>query len=132
MDYSLLIDNYFEKNMNKYLEYYDNDMEIINIMKYEKKRDIMQAIKNGNLKEEDISNIHDITVEKIAYESFKGIVKKKEEMKNRLDNASYTTAYKCYKCGHNQTTVCYVQTRSCDEPMTAFIKCVRCKYQFRN
>ena len=39
--------------------------------------------------------------------------------------------YKCKKCGGNQTTQSEMQTRSADEPMTLFIRCLNCDYQWK-
>jgi len=43
----------------------------------------------------------------------------------------FVTFYKCGKCGAKKTTVCEVQTRSADEPMTQFITCFECKHRWR-
>ena len=110
----------------------DIDAEAMELQIYEKKRDIMAAYRKGFLTKEDLRKPSMLKIEEIAHDVFEDIIKKKEEMSNRLTNASYTRAYKCYKCGGNQTSVVYVQTRSSDEPMTAFIKCVKCQHQFRN
>ena len=110
----------------------DLDSEAAELQIYEKERDILSAYRKGLLTKEDLKKPSMLKVEEIAYDVFEDIIRKKEEMNNRLINASYTRAYKCYKCGGNQTSVVYVQTRSSDEPMTAFIRCVKCQHQFRN
>ena len=98
-----------------------------------KKNEIMNYFKNNSINISDITNIPellDTPIHNIAYNNFKNIIQKKEEKKNKLENVSYSNAYKCYKCGNNKTSVVYVQTRSCDEPMTAFVKCIKCQNQF--
>lgn len=43
----------------------------------------------------------------------------------------FVTLYTCGKCGAKKTTICEVQTRSADEPMTQFITCFVCKHRWR-
>lgn len=37
----------------------------------------------------------------------------------------------CPECGHNEAYWWTVQTRSADEPMTQFFRCVRCNHTWR-
>ncbi len=37
----------------------------------------------------------------------------------------------CPKCGHDEVIFWMMQTRSADEPMTRFYRCVRCKHTWR-
>ena len=98
-----------------------------------KKKEIELYLKINNISINDIKDIKqlfEIPIYKIANLNFKNIHIIKEEKKNKLENVSYSNAYKCFKCGNNKTSVVYVQTRSCDEPMTAFVKCIKCQNQF--
>lgn len=108
--------------------------EILQSIQNEKKNEIIEAIKNKSIEnvDDNINEYLQLPIYKIAYQNFKNIIDIKEEKKNKLQNVSYSNAYKCYKCGSNKTSVVYLQTRSCDEPMTAFIKCVKCQNQFIN
>ena len=122
------IEKYLEENIK------ESDENIKRLIIHEKMCDITDAIEKGfidgeNMREKDITSL---SIDRIAKDSFLFLIKEREERDNRIKNASYTKAYKCYKCGHNETTVVYLQTRSGDEPMTAFIKCVKCKNQFKN
>lgn len=40
--------------------------------------------------------------------------------------------YTCNKCGKNKTTKIQLQTRSADEPMTNFIRCINCGSKWRD
>jgi len=39
--------------------------------------------------------------------------------------------FTCEKCKSNETTYYEMQTRSADEPMTAFISCVKCENRWK-
>ena len=125
-----------QNNLLEYIRDYYNKREKNDVIRQirikEKYRDIIEGISEDILKEIKLKDIIALPIEKIGRESFKEIIQRENERKNRLNNVSYTKAYKCYKCGNNETTVIYVQTRSSDEPMTAFITCVHCKNQFKN
>lgn len=42
-----------------------------------------------------------------------------------------TTMFKCGRCQKKQCTYYQLQTRSCDEPMTTFVKCTNCGYNWK-
>ncbi len=42
------------------------------------------------------------------------------------------TEAKCPKCGNNEAYYWFKQTRASDEPATQFLKCTKCKHQWRN
>ena len=108
-----------------------DNLHLQNIIK-QKKDEIIQAVNNNSiqLNYDNIQDILEKPIYTIALQNFKDIIHIKEEKKNKLENVSYSNAYKCFKCGNNKTSVVYVQTRSCDEPMTAFVKCIKCQNQF--
>ena len=43
----------------------------------------------------------------------------------------YTDQFKCRKCNQRKCTYYMLQTRSADEPMTAFITCINCKNKWK-
>ena len=43
-----------------------------------------------------------------------------------------STKWFCGKCKKNKCSVVYVQTRSADEPATAFVTCLNCGYKFKS
>lgn len=38
----------------------------------------------------------------------------------------------CPKCGHSRAFFLQIQTRSADEPMTTFYKCVQCGHRWKD
>ncbi|GFQ75125.1 DNA-directed RNA polymerase III subunit RPC10 [Trichonephila clavata] len=42
-----------------------------------------------------------------------------------------TTEEACPKCGHAKAYFLQIQTRSADEPMTTFYKCVQCAHRWK-
>lgn len=55
----------------------------------------------------------------------------REAATNDLDSAAenpknVTDQYLCYRCNNRKTVYCQRQTRSADEPMTIFVKCIVC------
>ena len=47
------------------------------------------------------------------------------------DKDMSSNMFKCKACGKSQTTYYELQTRSADEPMTIFIRCIPCGKQWR-
>lgn len=126
-----------EAEISKFVEqkYFFCNNDILNSIKLEKKNELVTFLEKENIQDisdENIINYIQQPIYKTAYNNFNAIIKVKEEKRNKLENVSYSNAYKCYKCGSNKTSVVYIQTRSCDEPMTAFIKCIKCQNQFVN
>jgi DNA-directed RNA polymerase subunit M/transcription elongation factor TFIIS len=60
-------------------------------------------------------------------------IKKSDMSKKRMTAkpTASTNQFKCGRCGKNETTYYLLQTRSMDEPETAFITCVHCENKWR-
>lgn len=56
---------------------------------------------------------------------------KREAKMLEVDKSMATDMFKCTKCGKRQCTYYEMQTRSADEPMTQFIRCLNCGKQWR-
>lgn len=56
---------------------------------------------------------------------------KKETKMLTVDKSMATSMFKCTKCGKRECTYYEMQTRSADEPMTQFIRCLNCGKQWR-
>ena len=56
---------------------------------------------------------------------------KREAKMLEVDTSMATDMYRCSRCGKRQCTYYEQQTRSADEPMTIFIRCVNCGKQWR-
>lgn len=60
--------------------------------------------------------------------------KAKDKLEYSKTMGTVTDMYKCGVCKKNKTSYYSLQTRSCDEPMTTFVKCLVCgnKWKFSN
>ncbi len=56
---------------------------------------------------------------------------KRETKMLEVDKSMATDMFRCSKCGKRQCTYYEMQTRSADEPMTQFIRCMNCGKQWR-
>jgi DNA-directed RNA polymerase subunit M/transcription elongation factor TFIIS len=56
---------------------------------------------------------------------------KREAKMLEVDKSMATDMFKCSRCGKRQCTYYEMQTRSADEPMTQFIRCMNCGKQWR-
>jgi transcription elongation factor S-II len=56
---------------------------------------------------------------------------KKEAKMLEVDKSAATDMFRCSKCGKRECTYYEMQTRSADEPMTQFIRCLNCGKQWR-
>lgn len=56
---------------------------------------------------------------------------KKEVKMLEVDTSMATDMFRCPRCGKRQCTYYEQQTRSADEPMTIFIRCLNCSKQWR-
>ncbi len=55
----------------------------------------------------------------------------REEKELAGDRRVATDRFKCHRCGQKQCSYYQLQTRSADEPMTTFIKCLVCNNEWR-
>jgi DNA-directed RNA polymerase subunit M/transcription elongation factor TFIIS len=56
---------------------------------------------------------------------------KREAKMLSVDKSMATDMFKCSRCGKRECTYYEMQTRSADEPMTQFIRCLNCGKQWR-
>lgn len=56
---------------------------------------------------------------------------KREAKMLEVDKSMATDMFRCTRCGKRQCTYYEMQTRSADEPMTQFIRCLNCGKQWR-
>ena len=56
---------------------------------------------------------------------------KREAKMLEVDKSMATDMFKCGKCGKRQCTYYEMQTRSADEPMTIFVRCLNCGKRWR-
>lgn len=68
------------------------------------------------------------TAEELAMAAPIKVVGDKENKLNTLP----TTKIECPKCGHDEASWWFLQTRSGDEPPTQFYRCVKCNHTWRS
>jgi|688.fasta_scaffold819117_2 DNA-directed RNA polymerase subunit M/transcription elongation factor TFIIS len=93
---------------------------------------LVMLISNNELTFEKLSNIEDKDLyEDIYYKNNNEleVFFKKEQEGNTLK--ATTDMYICRKCREKKCTYYELQIRSSDEPMTKFIKCCNCGYEWR-
>jgi len=56
---------------------------------------------------------------------------KREAKMLEVDKSAATDMFRCSRCGKRECTYYEMQTRSADEPMTQFIRCLNCGKQWR-
>lgn len=131
-EYSLLYclnNNYDEKFLKPIYDHKINDiitnLEPNNLVK---NKLLKKNIINGIINPSDVGFMSppQLHPEKWAY-----WIKKKEHIEWRESSITYSTAYKCRKCGESKAKLSQAQTRSADEPMTTFVKCMVCKNTFK-
>lgn len=104
-------------------------------------------LKNNLDKNSDIQNnyLYDVVVNKvidltkIAYmssielfpDNWEKLIKRRELIEDKKNNMATTDIYTCRRCKHNKCITYEMQTRSCDENVTIFVKCVNCAFTFK-
>lgn len=123
--------NYSNNNSQKYL------IKIVSLYANLNKK---SKIGNKNLlkrlkkKEIDVKNIANMTPQEIFPEHWQGIIERRKLHQDFLYKKmpeSYSTFYTCGRCKKKKTTYYQMQTRSADEPMTVFFRCVECGNKWR-
>lgn len=95
---------------------------------------LRQRVLNGEI------SVHDLLTlpfTELASEELRGerdAAKKWEMAERRSDltpHVTVTDAFRCGKCRERQCSYYQMQTRSADEPMTTFVRCVKCGNRWR-
>ena len=92
---------------------------------------LLTRLRDGEFKPHDIPfmSYAELYPEKWA-EALEHAVKKEAKMLS-VDKSMATDMFKCSRCGKRECTYYEMQTRSADEPMTQFIRCLNCGKQWR-
>lgn len=94
--------------------------------------DIQRKIQSNELTLEQLAEMTD---EDINEEYYAALKKKKSEHYQKELNGNTpqatTDLFECRKCKKRECVYYELQTRSADEPMTKFIKCCNCGFQWR-
>ena len=82
-----------------------------------------QAILDGVI---DVKSIACMSPEDMFPERWKKIIDRRNLIEYKKTNMATTDMFTCYKCSKKKCSVSQAQTRSADEPMTTFVKCLVC------
>jgi DNA-directed RNA polymerase subunit M/transcription elongation factor TFIIS len=79
----------------------------------------------------EAENIPYLQIHQLDSERWGPLIARKRMREDKMNNASTTDRFKCAKCKHRKSTVWMMQTRSADEPMTTFVRCLVCSHTFK-
>jgi transcription elongation factor S-II len=98
---------------------------------YVKNRRLLDRLREGEFK---VWEIPAMTFSDLCPENWRTLEDretKREAKMLEVDTSAATDMFRCSRCGKRQCTYYEQQTRSADEPMTIFIRCVNCGKQWR-
>ena len=98
---------------------------------YVQNKRLLTRLRDGEFKPHDIAFM---TFAELCPEKWGNMIEmaiKREAKMLEVDKSMATEMFKCTKCGKRQCTYYEMQTRSADEPMTQFIRCLNCGKQWR-
>jgi DNA-directed RNA polymerase subunit M/transcription elongation factor TFIIS len=120
MDYDFLVPVYNDKVAELLLSF-DKKSEIHNKL-------LLKKLKNSEL---DAQEIAFLKPQEIHPENWKTELEKKAKIEYKKTHMAATDMYKCYECGERKCIMYQLQTRSADEGMTNFCKCLVCYNTFK-
>jgi len=103
----------------------------IDAASYVKNGRLLSRLREGEFKPHDIPFM---TYSELYPEQWGNMIEmaiKKEAKMLEVDKSAATDMFRCSKCGKRECTYYEMQTRSADEPMTQFIRCLNCGKQWR-
>ena len=89
---------------------------------------LLNKINNDDI---NLGQIAYLSPRKIFPEKWKQIIDKFDWLKYKKENMATTDIFKCNKCEKRKCTFYQLQTRSADEPMTTFVKCLVCSNSWK-
>jgi|SaaInlV_100m_DNA_2_1039680.scaffolds.fasta_scaffold35038_1 transcription elongation factor S-II len=91
--------------------------------------ELLRKIINNEI---EIEYLVDMKPEELYPEHWKKILERQQNTAmDKEKEKEYTDQFKCRKCKMRKCTYYMLQTRSADEPMTAFITCINCKNKWK-
>jgi DNA-directed RNA polymerase subunit M/transcription elongation factor TFIIS len=125
-----------EKSINDFaIEYAEiNDTPFLLESIYDTKvEEIINALtKNPEiiLCDEDAKRIAFMKPEELNPDNYEKLLKKKEMEEYKKNDIKSSSAFKCSKCKKSKCSVTQKQTLAGDEPVTTFVTCLECGYNF--
>jgi transcription elongation factor S-II len=92
-------------------------------------------LKKLKKKEINVNDIALLTPQEIFPEHWKNIVERRKQNNDCLYSKrpeSYSTIYTCGRCKNKKVSYVQIQTRSADEAMTVFYRCIVCRNTWKN
>jgi len=98
---------------------------------YVKNGRLLTRLKDGEFKPHDVPfmTYNELFPEK--WHDMMEMAMKREQKMLEVDKSAATDMFRCSKCGKRECTYYEMQTRSADEPMTQFIRCLNCGKQWK-
>lgn len=124
---------------NEYMHYKDcNEIYLhqIYLTKFNELYRVLNAeninlINKINNNELDITTLPYLKLQQLNSKKWEPIVNRLLHIEFKKNNMATTDVYECRKCHQRKCTIRQLQTRSADEPMTTFVKCVPCGAEWR-
>jgi DNA-directed RNA polymerase subunit M/transcription elongation factor TFIIS len=85
----------------------------------------------ANFRYVTISEVPYLQLQQLDSKNWIDLISRKRLREDKMKNASTTDLFTCSKCGHKKSYIWRMQTRSADEPMTTFIRCLICSHTFK-
>ena len=115
---SFLIQSIYETKSN----------DIINEITNKDSEYLLNAIKNGTIK---INEIAFLKPDELNPDKYENIIKRKEMEEYKKNNKVGSSVFTCTKCKKSKCSVSQKQTRAGDEPPTTFVECLECGHVFK-
>ncbi len=92
---------------------------------------VKEQILSGELLLENLPQCNHYALNPEGWHDLRERQRIREEKELAGDRRMATDRFKCHRCGQKQCSYYQLQTRSADEPMTTFIKCLVCNNEWR-
>ena len=92
---------------------------------------LLTRLRDGEFRPHDIPGMTYLELFPEKWSELAEIAIKREAKMLEVDKSMATDMFKCSRCQKRQCTYYEMQTRSADEPMTQFIRCLNCGKQWR-
>ena len=108
--------------MNKTMSLYNN----IDKKSYIGNKDLLGNIKKKKIDIDNIAYLSPQELFKKRWEKYLNKQKAEEDFLYSVGKENITDEFTCMRCKKNKTSYYQLQTRSADEPMTTFVRCINC------
>lgn len=112
-------------NNSQFMNIYKT-MAITNYSHIKQFKHIRDRLLSGDLKAWELPYLSHYEVNPEGWRELQELQDRREEKQLEGDKALATDMFRCRACGQRICTYYQMQTRSADEPMTTFIKCLNC------